>query len=381
MHSVAARLAISSALVLGAMWAPVADATKAGGAQNHVTVWTPEYFGGKVYVNTFDYTVNPSVFTQKIINVQPKSCNPNSVVVGGANLYVVCNSDFGGKDQILVYNASTRAFVRTITGVGTDGNNYFFDSSLIGSVIDKHGNLWVSGYNGNDLLRISAGRLTSSTPKVDRQVIHSPDMPAGMAIDSSNGAFWIVGQFAGGIVLEFPDAVLNQTGTFLGATAMNPSPSFCISDFAGEGCQNVAGLFDNPEGVALFDGSIWVSNNGGNAPTGTIVRLRNAGGGQLTSSTFGGTVGKPFSCPGGMFSASVAGGTPTLWVNDEGYGVANTDCGSSPADQGDQIGRVLEFLPNDLLKHQTKPVPEVFTSSGSLKTASPGFGGMFVQMD
>jgi len=380
---ISARLAVGVAIGLGIAAAHAGATTvKVGGAVHHVKIWIPEYYGGMIYADTFDYTVTPAKFTSKLMNVKVRHCNPNSVTVGGGKLYVVCNSDFGGKDQVLVYNATTNAYVKTITGVGTDSNNYFTSSSLIGSVFDTHGNLWLSGINGNDLLRIPATQLASTTSKVDRQVVDSPGSPAGLAIDGSDGSFWVVGQFAGGIVLNFPDSVLNQAGTFLGATALNPSPSYCISDGAGAGCQNVAGLFDAPEGVAVFDGGIWVSNNGGNAPTGTIVELKKqTTAGQLSSTVFGGTVGKPFSCPGGMFSTSVSGGTPTLWVNDEGYGIAGTDCGASTADRGDQLGRVLEFLPNDLLKHRAQPVPEAFTDATSLKTASPGFGGIFVQMD
>lgn len=382
MRLVVASLVAAAAVAVTGYDARAATTVKVGGAVHHVKIWIPEYYGGAVYADTFDYTVTPFKFTQKVMNVKLRNCNPNSVAVNGNNLYVVCNSDFGRKDIVLVYNASSYAYIKTINGVGTDNNNYFTGSSLIGSVFDTHGNLWLSGYNGNDLLRISASQLASTTPKVDRQVIDSPDSPAGLAVDSSDGSFWVVGQFAGGIALNFPDSVLNQAGTYLGASALNPSPSYCISDSAGAGCQNVAGLFNAPEGVAVFDGGIWVSNNGGNAPTGTIVELQaNAATGQLSSTTFGTTVGKPFSCPGGMFSTGVSGGTPTLWVNDEGYGIAGTDCGASSADQGDQLGRVLEFLPNDLLKHRTQPAPEAFTNATSLKTASPGFGGIFVQMD
>jgi hypothetical protein len=370
-----------AAFLAAALIAPLAGAANIGGAKNHVTIWIPEYYGGRVYVDAFDYTVAPAKFTQKIINVKPKHCNPNSVTVGGANLYVVCNSDFGGADAVLVYNATTRAFVKTIRGVGTDGQNYFTGSSLIGSVFDKHGNLWLSGYNTNDLLRLSAAQLSKTAPRIDRQVIDSPDSPAGLALNSADGSIWVVGQYAGGILLNFTDATLNGAGKFLGATALNPSPDYCISNAAGAGCQNVAGLFNAPEGVAVFNGGIWVSNNGGNAPTGTIVGLTPKAGEQLSAKTYGHTVGKPFSCPGGLFAASVAGGTPTLWVNDEGYGIAHTDCGSSPADQGDQIGRVLEFLPKDLSAHPTMPTPEAFTYAANLKTSSPGFGGIFVQMD
>jgi hypothetical protein len=380
-----ARLAAGLAIGLGLTAAsPVEAATtvKVGGAVNHVKIWIPEYYGGVLYADTFDYTVTPAKFTRKLMSFKARQCNPNSVAVNGGKLYVVCNSDFGGKDQVLVYNATTYGYIKTITGVGTDNNNYFAGSSLIGSVFDTHGNLWLSGYNSNDLLRISAAQLAQTTSLVDRQVVDSPDQPAGLAIDSADGSFWVVGQFAKGIALNFADSVLNQAGTFLGDSALNPSPDYCISDSAGPGCQNVAGLFNAPEGVAVFDGGVWVSNNGGNAPTGTIVELKKtATAGQLSSTVFGTTIGKPFSCPGGMFSTGVSGQMPTLWVNDEGYGIAGTDCGSSGADQGNQLGRVLEFLPNDLLKHRAQPVPHAFTNAPNLKTASPGFGGIFVQMD
>lgn len=370
-----------AAFLTAALIAPLAGAANIGGAKNHVTIWIPEYYGSRIYVDTFDYTVKPAKFTQKIIGVKPRHCNPNSVTVNGGNLYVVCNSDFGGTDAVLVYNATTLAFVKTIKGVASDGNNYFTGSSLIGSVFDNHGNLWLSGYNTNDLLRVPAAQLTKAAPRIDRQVVDSPDSPAGLALNSADGSIWVVGQYAGGIVLNFTDATLNQAGKFLGATALNPSPAYCIANGVGAGCQNVAGLFNAPEGVAVFNGGIWVSNNGGNAPTGTIVGLTPKVGGQLSAKTYGQTVGQPFSCPGGLFAASAPGGTPTLWVNDEGYGIANTDCGSSASDQGDQIGRVLEFLPQDLTSHQTAPTPEVFTGAAKLLTASPGFGGIFVQMD
>lgn len=374
-------LAVFLMIVIAGLSPVPANAAPIGGAKNHVTVWVPQYYGGRVYVSTFDYTVTPAKFTQKSLYVASRHCNPNSVVVQNGTLYVVCNSDFGGRDMVLVYDAASLKYLKTITGVASDGKNYFTGGSLIGAVFDAHGNLWISAYNGNDLLRIPAGRLSSNLPHVDRQVIDSPDSPAGMAIDPSNGSMWVVGQYAGGIVLNFPDATLNQAGTFLGASALNPSPAYCISNAAGAGCQNVPDLFNAPEGIAVFDGSIWVSNNGGNAPTGTIVSLAPKAGGQLASATFGGTVGDPFSCPGGMFAAGVAGRTPTLWINDEGYGIAGTDCGSSAADQGDQLGRVLEFLPQDLRLHQAAPTPRIFGNSGRLKTASPGFGGIFVQMD
>ena len=64
----------------------------------------------------------------------------------------------------------------------------------------------------------------------------------------------------------------------------------------------MSGLFDNPEGAAVFHGSVWVSNNGGNAPAATLVRLT-VNNGQLDSATYGGTVNHPFACPGGLYAS------------------------------------------------------------------------------
>jgi hypothetical protein len=368
------------AVGLGLLAGPAAAASP-----NHITVWVPDFFGGRVYVDRIDNTVAPPGFSQSIINVKGRGCNPNSVVIRNTDLYVVCNGDFGGANQILVYNTGTLTFEKKIGGLGTDGQQYFSpggaDASLIGSVFDRRGNLWVSAYNTRELLRISSAHLAAKSPRIDRVVIDSPDLPAGLALDS-DGSLWVVGQFAGGIAVNFTDAVINQPGSFLGANPFNPAPRYCISN-AAPGCQQIAGLFNNPEGVAVFRGSVWVSNNGGDAPAATLVRLlKHPATLTLSSSAFGGTVGQPFSCPGGMFAAGVPGAPPnTLWVNDEGYGVAGTDCGSSPADQGDQIGRVLEFLPSDLIQHRGSPTPEQFTGWTRIGTSSPGFGGIFVQMD
>ncbi len=89
----------------------------------------------------------------------------------------------------------------------------------------------------------------------------------------------------------------------------------------------------------------------------------------------------PFACPGGLFTALGTDGKPTLWVNDEGYGVANTDCGASAADQSSSIGRISEFTANGLSPTRAAaPVPARFTDYNRLTTSSPGFGGLFVQL-
>jgi hypothetical protein len=245
-------------------------------------------------------------------------------------------------------------------------------------MFDAHGNLWVSGYNTGTLLRIPSAQLSSATPLVDREVIDSPSSPAGIAIDPSDKSFWVVGQDSGGIVLNFPDSVFNQPGTFLGGSALNPTPTYCISSNI-DGCQPVDGLFNNPEGVAVMSGTIFVSNNGGNAPGASLVALTRADASTLNSTTLGGTVGSPFSCPGGIFALRLPNGTRSLWVNDENYKVAGTDCGASSADQGDREGRVLEFTFGSILANPSNPKPLQFLNSNKLYTSSPGFGGIFVQ--
>ena len=357
--------------------ATAALAAGVGGSETSATVWVPDYYGRYVTVNTL---TDPSTIASTKIALSSRSCNPNSVAVENGDLYVVCNSDFGGKDEILVFNATSYAYVKTISGIGTDGNNYFSGSSLVAILFDAHGNLWTSGYNAGTLLRVPKSSLASSRPRVDREVIDSPTTPAGLALDSDK-SIWVVGQYDGGIVLNFSDSALNQPGTFLQTNPLNPSPSYCISDSAG-GCQQVGGVFDNPEGVAVFQGSVWVSNNGGNAPTSTIVRLDKQAGNQLSASTYGGTLNTPFACPGGMFAAKGPAKVETLWINDEGRNVANSDCGASAADQSAKAGLVMEFLNAGLTAaNQAAPKPDQFTNWQKLTTSSPGFGGIFVQLN
>ena len=85
-----AVLAMGLSLLAG----PEAEAA----SPNHITVWVPDFFGGRVYVDRIDNTVAPPGFSQSIINVSGRGCNPNSVVIRNADLYVVCTN------QILVYN-------------------------------------------------------------------------------------------------------------------------------------------------------------------------------------------------------------------------------------------------------------------------------------
>ncbi len=346
---------------------------------HHQTIWVPDYYGRKVYRYVLDQTVSPSTYALKTLNVGGRNCNPNSVAVQEDHLYVVCNSDFGGLDQILVFDADTLAYLQRITGHGADGYKYFDGSSLVSIVFDKRKNLWVSGYLGNSLYRVPYRNLSNLSPTVDRQVVHSPDSPAGMTV-SSDGAFWVVGQFSGGILLRFNDSVLNASGTFNHTAPLNPEPAACLSNDI-DGCNPTPGLFAAPEGVAVFGGAVWVSNNGGNTPGKTLVRAVRHSDGTFTTALYGSVTSKPFACPGGLFAPVLAGATPQLWVNDEGYGQVGTDCGSSAAFQGSRVGRVFAFTSSDLLDHRTAPTPESFVGATYLKTGSPGFGGIFVRLD
>ena len=313
-----------------------------GGSVKGATVWVPDYYGGYLLIDDFNAK---GKLSSKKLSLSSHACNPNAVTVQKGQIYIVCNGDFGGLDQVLVYDATSLSYVKTIAGIDANGADYFSGGSLVGIVFDTKGNLWTSAYNANALLRVPKANLGKSNPLIDREVIDSPDSPAGLALDNDK-SFWIVGQYAGGIVLNFTDDVLNQPGSFLKGNPLNPSPRYCISN-AADGCQQMSGLFNNPEGVAVFDGSVWVSNNGGNAPAATIIRLDQKGG-QLSATTYGGKVNAPFACPGGMFSATGPTGTQTLWVNDEGRDVAHTDCGATAGDQSASAGLVMEFLSDDL---------------------------------
>jgi hypothetical protein len=355
---------------------------------HHQTIWVPDYYGSKVYRYLVDYTVSPPKFSSQTIDVSADNCNPNSVAIKGAKLYVVCNSDYGQFDQILVFNTFTLALVRVIDGTGPSGVGdatfaYFSGASLVGIAFDIHGNLWVSGNASNSLYRIPAAELKYAAPQIDRQVVHSPDSPAGLTFTAS-GALWVVGQFSSGILLEFPDSVINAEGTYLNNVPYSPNPAKCLSNVL-TGCNPTASLFNNPEGVAVFDGAIWVSNNGGGSPAKTLVRAvpDKPAVGQFKTSTYGGALNAPFSCPGGLFAPTLAGATPELWVNDEGFGFGplKATCGATETSQGSGVGLVHAFSADDLMNHKAGPTPEAFPGAAKLKTGSPGFGGVFVQLD
>jgi hypothetical protein len=60
--------------------------------------------------------------------------------------------------------------------------------------------------------------------------IDSPDSPAGLALDGDKSV-WVVGQYQGGIVVNFTNAVLNQPGSF-----GEPGPTVPIIGSSWPGC-------------------------------------------------------------------------------------------------------------------------------------------------
>jgi hypothetical protein len=399
------------------------------------TVWVPEFVNyssgtpvGNIYKNQYTFftrgTLVSSRFTQSSFSV-PGNCFPNSVAIFHSYLYVVCGTygaPAGAKDQIVVYDLPMLGSSSAPTPLAAIAYTNF--GGLFGGVFDTHGHLWVSGFNGW-LSRVPNPDPTSGTPAVDIQVPISLGTPVGITVDPIDRSFWVVGQLTdgGGFVANIADATLN---------AGQPTPTACLAaDYgfpatplpapwasctknttlyqypivnypwmppysgnpstASGSNQSTHPLFFWPEGVAVTggrgkDGYVWVGNNGGATPAATIVRLAKTTADPLV---YGGTVNKPFACPGGMFSGGPYG---PLWVNDEGYDVSETLCGTwqNGSDQGSLIGRVLQFnlspastnssipakyLPATTILNHHAPTP----SDNSIGTSCPGFGGIFVQ--
>jgi len=113
---------------------------------------------------------------------------------------------------------------------------------------------------------------------------------------------------------------------------------YCISNSA-LSCQQQAGLFDNPEGIAILDNDIWVSNNGGDHLAASLIRLCPTPG---QTDCFGNGVALPFFCPGGL-----ASGFEGLWINDQGFPLTDTTCGANDPALG--VGIVFIYSPSDTI--------------------------------
>lgn len=325
-------------------------------------VWIPDYFGQKLQVRIGGGA------TTTAITINLPACNPNSVAVNSNKLYVACQNP----DKILVYNATVikaaAAGTLAISPSQTISNGNF--NSVIGITFDAHNDLWIASNGNHEILSISAATLGTVAPAVNVNLVHSPDSPVALAFDT-DGSLWVTGLYGDGILLNFPTSQLN-----LGAAAV---PRYCISSDNLGGCQFQTNLFEAPEGVALFNGGVWVANNStgaaGTTPGRELVGLKVSAGALVVSSIFGNTATpavSPFNCPGGLFASP-----SHLWVNDESYGEAIPQCGAN-GDVASATGGIFSFTPAQLVA-KTTTISQVLSFANV--TGRPGFGGVYVEND
>ncbi len=134
---------------------------------------------------------------------------------------------------------------------------------------------------------------------------------------------------------------------------------YCISK---ADCNPVANIFDFPERIALLNGTIWVSNNGGDHPGYKMTALKVVSNQLTFQKTVGSAPGSPFSCPGGLFSDG-----KYLYINDQSFGLNSTGCGNG--DEQANTNGVIRYSGGDLTSS-----PKLFR----LSTSRPGFGGITV---
>jgi hypothetical protein len=326
----------------------------------------PDYLAQKLTIQSLQKILS-STGKPVTISVLTPNCNPNSTAYKNSKLYVACNKDKGNGDYIGVYNFAQLTKLNAIpTSIPFSKiiRSPEFDS-IIAIAFDPENNLWISSYNNNQIIRIPQTGLSTASPAPDKKIVNSPDQPAGITFDPLNSSLWIAGQYAGGIVLNIPKSELDKPGTLVGSIAtINATPTYCISNSA-PGCTQQPGLFDNPEGIAIFNNDIWVSNNGGDHPAASLVRLRPT---QGTADQFGQGIGLPFSCPGGLKAMS-----GELWVNDQSAPLRNTTCGAT--DSASDVGKIFAYIAADL---KTPASINLNPSEIVNITSRPGFGGIDV---
>jgi hypothetical protein len=325
----------------------------------------PDYLAQKLTIQSRRNALLISTGKPRTLTVLTPNCNPNSVAYNNAKLYIACNKDQGNGDYIGVYDFSQLTKLKSIpTSIPfsqTIRSPEF--NSLIAIAFDPENNLWISSYNNNQIVRIPKASLNTLNPLPDKKLVNSPNQPAGITFDPQNSSLWVAGQYTGGIVLNIPKSELDQPGTLVGAIAtIDPTPTYCISNSA-PGCTQQPGLFDNPEGIAILNNDIWVSNNGGDHPAASLVRLRPT---QGAADQFGQGIGVPFSCPGGLKATG-----SELWVNDQSAPLLNTTCGATDAASG--VGKIFTYAAADLTTPASLNLnpPEIVNI-----TSRPGFGGI-----
>jgi hypothetical protein len=341
------------------------------------TVWVPDFHGQQVQVRMGEGPATKSV------TLQLPSCTPNSVAVNRGKLLVVCSGAPG--DKVLVYDAQVvklAAHGEVLTTERVSPTQIITSSQfseLIGIALDAGNNVWLASHGNGKIIRIAASSFEVFAPGpplppvtlpliVTVQLVDSPGAPVGLTFDA-DGSLWATGDYGGGILLNIP---ANQLSA--GAAAQ---PRFCISaEDSAEGCQHYDGLFKGPEGVAVFNGQVWVANNstgaGGALPGREVVGLRGDGPTLVVTTTFGSSADPsgPFVCPGGLFASN-----QYLWVNDQSFAQVNPACGAN-GDVGSGVGGILRFTRELLADEATDPDAIVRFSN---ITGRPGFGGLFVE--
>ena len=335
-----------------------------------MVAWIPDYYGQAVRVLA-------GASTTPVTLELPATCTPNSVAVQGGQLYVACSAGAGIQgatmDQLLVFDSGVTSTLETAPAGTTSTvapalsvSDPNFDS-LIGMTFDAQGNLWLASYGNDEVLEITAASLSSGSPASTVSLLDSPSSPVALAFDS-DGSLWVTGQYSGGILLNFTSDQLGQ--------GVNATPRYCLIDSGTtvSGCQNAP--FLGVEGLALFNGDVWVANNstgsGGQVPGREIFDVHLSSGQLSVAATYGSSATpglSPIVCPGGLF------GTPShLWVNDESYGEANPQCGAA-GDVAAATGGIFDLSVAQLGSLATQP--PAYTNV----TGRPGFGGIFIQGD
>jgi len=363
-HLFRAAISVLSALAIIAL---LGSCSGPGSVGLNRYLFVPDYVGKSVFIQALTGGRQRYTFTIP-------DCNPNSIARSDADLiYVACNKDFGNGDHIEVYDLVELSGLRPrgyleVPSKKTITSPEF--NSIIDLKFDPDGNMWVSSYGNNQIIRFpkSSLDLSNPQPKPDVKLVNSPDSPVGITFDSL-GSLWVVGQFEGGIVLRIPKSELNKTGTIVsGINSIDATPNYCISNMA-NGCLQKSGLFDAPEGIAILGNEVFVSNNGGNHPGASLVRLPTNQNNALAQSVrLGNNIAAPFTCPGGL-QADVEG----LWINDQSYGLSNSTCGQT--DRAAKTGGVIKFSSSELAG-----TSNLQTNSALIRdvTSRPGYGGIAV---
>ncbi len=365
------------------------------------TVWVPDYGDSLLRVYVGAVSSQPQPITVDL----PTNCTPNSVAVNAGSVYVVCGAGNASIDQILVYQESaitSAAAGAVLTAATTTPTLTIKDpnfSGLVGSAFDGAGDLFVaSGFN-NEVLEFTAATLASDNPVSSIAASNSPYAPAGVAFDS-NGSLWVTGY-------DNPSPYYVQGGTgypiLLGFAkgAFGQEPTYCITTDpeAGAGCQIYPGAttqyspFNDLEGVAIdSNGIVYVANNGASTPGYFVYQFTTSPpavpgtlGGLIDATYLGNPAnanntanGPTFECPGGLFATAAH-----LWVNDEGYNDAATNCGSTGGDtvsNGSGGGTVFYLTPAQITAEDGGQPLDPSTNTNYL-TGRPGFGGIYVEND